>query len=84
MRYRLVFKTAAKQEWDQLDSAVREQFKQKLAKCLENLRVASARLCGMPDCFKIRLRCVGYRLVYQVRDESLVAVIAVGKRERRI
>lgn len=84
MRYRLVFKTAAKKEWDKLDSAVREQFKKKLAKCLENPRIASARLCGMPDCYKIKLRSVGYRLVYQVRDATLVvAVIAVGKRDRR-
>ena len=83
MRYRLVFKIAAKKEWDKLNGAVREQFKKKLAKCLENPRVPSARLSGMPDCYKIKLRSVGYRLVYQVRDEALVvAVMAVGKRER--
>ncbi len=33
--------------------------------------------------YKIKLRGVGYRLVYEVRDNELVImVIAVGKRER--
>jgi mRNA interferase RelE/StbE len=37
----------------------------------------------MKDCYKIKLRSAGYRLVYQVRDSELVvSVIAVGKRER--
>ncbi|AHE59475.1 mRNA interferase RelE [Escherichia coli 2-210-07_S3_C3] len=36
----------------------------------------------MPDCYKIKLRTLGYRLVYQVNDkELLVLVIAIGKRE---
>lgn len=43
----------------------------------------SARLSGMPDCYKIKLRSAGYRLVYEVRDfEVVIVVIAVGKRER--
>jgi mRNA interferase RelE/StbE len=34
------------------------------------------------DRYKIKLRSVGYRLVYEVRDQVLlVVVIAVGKRE---
>lgn len=36
----------------------------------------------MPDCYKIKLRTAGYRLVYQVHDKVLVVtVVAVGKRE---
>lgn len=43
----------------------------------------SAKLRGMKDCYKIKLRNSGYRLVYQVIDERIVVkVIAVGKRER--
>ncbi|KJO24748.1 type II toxin-antitoxin system RelE family toxin, partial [Enterobacter roggenkampii] len=35
------------------------------------------------DCYKIKLRSSGYRLVYQVIDEKVVVfVISVGKRER--
>lgn len=83
MTYRLVFKAAAKKEWDKLNSTTRQQFKKKLVERIENPRVESSRLNGMQDCYKIKLRSAGYRLVYQVRDEELViSVVAVGKRER--
>ena len=83
MTYRLLFKTEAKKEWDKLDSAIRAQFKKKLAERLAVPRVESARLSGLRDCYKIKLRSAGYRLVYQVRDEDVVvSVVAVGKRER--
>jgi len=83
MTYRLVFKVDAKKEWGKLDATVREQFKKKLAERIEFPRVESARLNGMQDCYKIKLRSAGYRLVYQVRDSELVvSVVAVGKRER--
>ena len=36
----------------------------------------------LPDCYKIKLRAIGYRLVYQVIDSDVVVlVLAVGKRE---
>ena len=83
MSYRLVFKTAAKKQWDKLDSTIRQKFKKKLVERIKNPRVESSRLNGMQDCYKIKLRSAGYRLVYQVRDEELVvSVVAVGKRER--
>ena len=83
MTYRLLFKTEAKKEWDKLDSAIRAQFKKKLAERLAVPRFESARLSGLRDCYKIKLRSAGYRLVYQVRDEEVVvSVVAVGKRER--
>jgi mRNA interferase RelE/StbE len=82
MSYRLEFKESALKEWHKLDSSIREQFKKRLAERLEIPRVESARLSGMPDCYKIKLRSAGYRLVYQVYDDRVVVVvIAVGKRE---
>ena len=37
----------------------------------------------MPDCYKIKLRQAGYRLVYRVDDDTVfVTVIAVGKRDK--
>lgn len=37
----------------------------------------------MRDCYKIKLKSAGYRLVYQVEDDVLIVlVIAVGKREQ--
>lgn len=83
MSYRLVFKAEAKKEWDKLDATIRAQFKKKLVERVETPRIESSRLGGMQDCYKIKLRSAGYRLVYQVRDNELViSVVAVGKRER--
>ena len=83
MNFKLVFKQDAKKEWDKLDSTIKDQFKKKLIERLENPRVDASRLNGMKDCYKIKLRSAGYRLVYQVRDsEILISVVAVGKRDR--
>lgn len=82
MSYSLEFKESALKEWKKLDGAIREQFKKKLAERLTRPRVASARLSGMADCYKIKLRNAGYRLVYQVDDKRIVVIfVAVGKRE---
>ncbi len=54
----------------------------KLKERLENPRVEADKLREMPNCYKIKLRSIGYRLVYEVIDNRLVVtVIAVGKRE---
>jgi mRNA interferase RelE/StbE len=83
MSYKLAFHPDALAEWRKLDATVSEQFKKKLAERLQNPRVPSARLAGHKDRYKIKLRSVGYRLVYEVRDAVLlVIVVAVGKRER--
>ncbi|MBL0709884.1 MAG: type II toxin-antitoxin system RelE/ParE family toxin [Colwellia sp.] len=83
MSYKLVFKQDALKEWQKIDSTVRTQFKKKLIERLENPSLESARLSGMKDCYKIKLRKAGYRLVYQVRElEVIVSIVAVGKRER--
>ena len=83
MTYELAFVESALKEWRKLAAPIREQFKAKLHERLRNPRVPSARLHNMPDCYKIKLRTVGYRLVYQVDDGVLlVTVIAVGKRDK--
>ena len=83
MTYELAFKQDALKEWNKLDSTIRTQFKKKLIERLDNPKVESSRLNGMKDCYKIKLRKAGYRLVYQVRDlEVIVSIVAVGKRER--
>jgi len=82
MSYELEFKESALKEWRKLDNSVRELFKKQLAERLVAPRVESAKLSGIPDCYKIKLRDAGYRLVYQVCDNLVtVVVIAVGKRE---
>ena len=85
MSYELRFKEEALKEWRKLDGSIREMLKAKLKERLEAPRVDSARLRGMSDCYKIKLRGSGYRLVYQVRDnELIVMVIAVGKRDKNL
>ena len=83
MTYELVFKQDALKEWQKLDSTIKVQFKKKLIERLSNPKIESSRLNGMKDCYKIKLRKAGYRLVYQVRDlEVVVSIVAVGKREK--
>jgi mRNA interferase RelE/StbE len=83
MSFELGFLDEALAEWRKLDGSIREQFKKKLEERLANPRVPSAKLSGHQDRYKIKLRSIGYRLVYEVRDQQLlVVVIAVGKRER--
>lgn len=83
MSYKLSFHPDALEEWRKLDATVSVQFKKKLAERLQNPRVPSAKLAGHENRYKIKLRSVGYRLVYEVRDAVLlVIVVAVGKRER--
>ncbi len=85
MSYELEFKESALKEWHKLDNSVRELFKKRLAERLIAPRVESAKLSGMPDCYKIKLRDAGYRLVYQINDNLVViVVIAVGKRENNL
>jgi mRNA interferase RelE/StbE len=83
MSYNLKFKEEALKEWSKLDSRLRDQIKKKLRERLINPRVPAAKLSGQKDRYKIKLRHVGYRLVYEVRaNERAVVVVAIGKRER--
>lgn len=84
MTYRLRFHEQALAEWQHLDGNVREPLKKKLAERLENPRVPASALSGMADCYKIKLRSIGYRLIYRVdEDVVFVTVIAVGKRDKQ-
>ncbi|EGC6329474.1 type II toxin-antitoxin system RelE/ParE family toxin [Salmonella enterica] len=83
MTYELEFDPRALKEWQKLGETVKKQFRKKLVDVLSNPRVESAGLRELPDCYKIKLKTSGYRLVYQVQDDVvLVVVIAIGKREK--
>jgi mRNA interferase RelE/StbE len=83
MTYKLAFKKSALKEWEKLGHTIKDQFKKKLKDRLENPHVASAALSGGKNIYKIKLRQLGYRLVYLVQDKIItVTVIAVGKRDR--
>ncbi|MFK0311374.1 type II toxin-antitoxin system RelE/ParE family toxin [Pseudomonas sp. NPDC090233] len=81
-KHSLEFNIRAQKEYRKLDSQLQIQFARKLKERLAQPRVEKDKLSGMPDCYKIKLKSSGYRLVYQVIDERVVViVIAVGKRE---
>jgi mRNA interferase RelE/StbE len=83
MSYEIEFKETALKEWKSLDGSIKTIFKKKLRKVIENPRISANQLSGMSNCYKIKLREAGYRLVYQVNDEVItIFVISVGKRER--
>jgi len=82
-KFRLRFLAVAKAEWDKLDASIQLQFAKVLAKRLEQPHVPKAALAAMPNCYKIKLRGVGYRLVYMLlKREVVLLVVAVGKRDR--
>ena len=82
MSYELEFLPSALKEWQKLDNSIKVQFKKKLSERLENPKVTKDKLRGYEYVYKIKLRDVGYRLAYQVKDDEIVVlVLVVGKRE---
>ena len=82
MIYNLEFLEEAKREWEKLNPTIRQQLKKKLVQILENPRISKNQLSGSKNRYKIKLRSIGYRLVYEVIDQEVVVlVVAVGRRE---
>ncbi len=82
MSYKLEFLEDALQEWNKLNPSIKQPLIKKLIKVLENPRIPKNKLSGHSHRYKIKLRSIGYRLVYEViDDEVVVLVIAVGRRE---
>jgi mRNA interferase RelE/StbE len=80
--YELDFDHRAKKEFDKLGEPIRRKFKKKLVERLAHPRVEADRLSDLEDCYKIKLRSDGYRLIYRVEDDVVVVlVIAVGRRD---
>lgn len=85
MTYKVKFDKRAFKEWEKLDDTIRKQFAKTLLKRLEQPRIKQSKLSGMADCYKIKLRASGFRLVYKVVDgELVILVISIGKRDRSI
>ena len=82
MIYFLDFHPKALKEWEGLNPSIKLQFHKKLKTRLENPRVLKDKLSGYENIYKIKLRNIGYRLAYEVKDkEIIVFVVSVGKRE---
>lgn len=83
MTYDLAFKKSALKEWKKLGPSIRQVFKKKLTERLSNPYVPSAAISGGANLYKIKLRQLGYRLIYSVSDSTItVTVLAVGKKNR--
>jgi mRNA interferase RelE/StbE len=82
-KYRLKFIPAALDEWQALDGSIKEPLRKALKKRLDNPHVPGSLLHGdLAGCYKIKLRKVGYRLVYSVEDNTLVVlVLSVNRRD---
>lgn len=82
MNYSIEILPAARREWKKLDPQIKRQAVRKLESLRSDPRVPSARLAGMPDCYKVKLRSKGYRIVYRVIDDRMViSVVAAAKRD---
>ncbi|MBI1954542.1 MAG: type II toxin-antitoxin system RelE/ParE family toxin [Proteobacteria bacterium] len=82
MTYKLVFLESSKKEWDNLPNEIQGQFKNKILNILENPCIPKNKLSGLKNCYKIKLRASGYRLVYQVHNDRLVVqIVGIGKRD---
>lgn len=81
--YKLKFLPEALAEWNALDGSVKTVLRKLLKKRLVQPHVPGAELHGsLKDCYKIKLRKQGYRLVYDVEDNVLTVVfLSVDKRE---
>ena len=85
MTFKLRFHELAWAEWQKLDGSIKAPIKKKLLERLQQPRLPSAALSNMPDCYKIKLRQAGYRLVYGVDDDTVfVTVIALGKGDKNL
>jgi mRNA interferase RelE/StbE len=83
MTYQLMFDEAALKEWQALDGSVKTPLKKALTKRLESPHVPADALRGvLAGYYRIKLRKLGYRLVYRVEDKTIIVIVlAVGKRE---
>lgn len=85
-KYRLKFVPSALAEWKTLDGSVKETFRKLIKKRLENPCVPGSELHGaLNGCYKIKLRKLGFRLVYMIEDDALIVmVLAVDRRQDNV
>lgn len=80
------FHPKAKKEYDKLDNEIRKKFDAALKKISEDYTQIplSKKLSGdLKDCYKIKLKSSGYRMIYEViNGHLLIYVLSVGKRDK--
>jgi mRNA interferase RelE/StbE len=81
--YSLEFSKQAQKQFLKLDSSQRFHVAKALERRLLNPHITGAQLRGeLSGFYKIKLRAIGLRVIYQVVDDRLVVlVLAIGRRE---
>jgi mRNA interferase RelE/StbE len=81
MTYELFFSENAFKEWKKLDPSTQQKFKTNFLSS-KTIPTLQNKLSDLKDCYKIKLKSSGYRLVYKIiKNQLIIQVIAVGKRE---
>ena len=80
--YSLEFLPSALKEWRSLGGNIRDQFKKKLQERLQSPHVPTAKLSGMPDCYKIKITTPQFRLACHVDDKAnRLTILAASSRD---
>ncbi len=80
--YKVLLTKESLKEWNKIDHSVQRLFQRKLSSIVLNPIIDNNRLRGkLSNCYKIKLKRAGYRLVYEVRSQTIVLIVwAVDKR----
>ena len=81
--YRVLLTKESFKEWNKIDHSIQRLFQRKLGSIVLNPIIVNNRLRGkLSNCYKIKLKRAGYRLVYEVRSQTIVLIVwAVDKRD---
>lgn len=84
--YKIKTHSDFKEELDKLDHAIKVRLRKKLDKVVLNPHIPKNRLHGdLHNCYKIKLKTDGVRLVYTVNDDEIyILLLTVGKREGNV
>lgn len=82
--YRVMLPKDSLKEWGKLDHSVKRLFEKKLQSVVRSPVIPKNKLHGeLSACYKIKLNRAGYRLVYEVRHETIVLIVwAIDRRDK--
>lgn len=86
MSWKLEFHPAAFKEFFKLDLEIRRQFQKILKTRLQEPNPSGSRLFGgLKNCYKIKLKSRGYRLVYEIRiADGTLRILSVDRRDSSV
>lgn len=81
--YKVLLTKESLKEWEKIDHSIQRIFRKKLSNLVINPIIVNNRLRGkLSNCYKIKLKRAGYRLVYEVRSQTIVLIVwAIDKRD---